>query len=124
MPENYREDSVLYRFVSDFTLRLALQRYPTADPLYLITDRLPLRSKQNAIVKGFKGCLAELAGGRHYEIGHHSSSGHPCLQAADYMNWAVYRKWENRDTRSYDLVRRFVKQEVRFDATLLERAKK
>lgn len=29
----------------------------------------------------------------------------PCLQVADYCAWAIQRKWELRDTRSYDLIR-------------------
>lgn len=29
----------------------------------------------------------------------------PCLQAADYCAWAIQRKWERGDTRSYDLIK-------------------
>ena len=28
----------------------------------------------------------------------------PCLQVADYCAWAVQRKWERGDTRSYDMI--------------------
>lgn len=28
----------------------------------------------------------------------------PCLQIADYCAWAIQRKWERGDTRSYDLI--------------------
>jgi len=28
----------------------------------------------------------------------------PCLQAADYCAWAVQRKWERNDARSFDLI--------------------
>jgi Protein of unknown function (DUF3800) len=28
----------------------------------------------------------------------------PCLQVADYCAWAIQRKWERNDTRSYDLI--------------------
>ena len=28
----------------------------------------------------------------------------PCLQVADYCAWAIQRKWEREDTRSYDLI--------------------
>lgn len=28
----------------------------------------------------------------------------PCLQVADYCAWAIQRKWERDDTRSYDLI--------------------
>ncbi len=29
----------------------------------------------------------------------------PCLQISDYCTWAIQRKWERGDTRSYDLIR-------------------
>jgi hypothetical protein len=29
----------------------------------------------------------------------------PCLQVADYCTWAIQRKWERGDSRSYDLVK-------------------
>lgn len=29
----------------------------------------------------------------------------PCLQVADYCAWAIMRKWERQDSRSYDLIR-------------------
>ncbi|HET9662085.1 MAG TPA: DUF3800 domain-containing protein [Thermomicrobiales bacterium] len=28
----------------------------------------------------------------------------PCLQVADYCSWAIHRKWERRDERSYVLI--------------------
>lgn len=28
----------------------------------------------------------------------------PCLQVADYCAWAIQRKWERLDRRSYDLI--------------------
>jgi Protein of unknown function (DUF3800) len=30
----------------------------------------------------------------------------PCLQVADYCAWAIQRKWELNDSRSYDLIRK------------------
>lgn len=32
------------------------------------------------------------------------AAAEPCLQVADYCCWAIHRKWERRDTRSYDLI--------------------
>lgn len=29
----------------------------------------------------------------------------PCVQAADYCAWAIQRKWERNDARSYDLIK-------------------
>lgn len=33
-----------------------------------------------------------------------SCAADPCLQVADYCAWAIQRKWERSDARSYDLI--------------------
>jgi hypothetical protein len=35
----------------------------------------------------------------------------PCLQAADYLTWAVQRKYERDDSRSYDLIEPLIRSE-------------
>ena len=36
----------------------------------------------------------------------------PCLQAADYCTWAIQRKWERGDVKSYDLIKNKIVHEV------------
>jgi hypothetical protein len=40
-----------------------------------------------------------------------SAVSDPCLQVADYCTWAIQRKWERNDTRSYDLIKSKIKYE-------------
>jgi hypothetical protein len=35
----------------------------------------------------------------------------PCLQIADYCTWAIQRKWERQDSRSYDLIKSQIRSE-------------
>lgn len=35
----------------------------------------------------------------------------PCLQLADYCSWAIQRKWELNDSRSYDLISNKIRSE-------------
>ena len=35
----------------------------------------------------------------------------PCLQIADYCTWAIQRKWEQGDSRSYNVIAHLVKHE-------------
>lgn len=39
------------------------------------------------------------------------SKAEPCLQVADYCAWAIQRKWERDDTRSYDIIENKVRRE-------------
>lgn len=43
-----------------------------------------------------------------------SSASDPCLQIADYCTWAIQRKWERQDCRSYDLI----KDKIRYEFDL------
>jgi hypothetical protein len=36
----------------------------------------------------------------------------PCLQVADYCCWAVQRKWERNDRRSFNLIEQFIASEI------------
>lgn len=40
-----------------------------------------------------------------------SAQTDPCLQIADYCTWAIQRKWERGDTRSYDLIKPKIRRE-------------
>jgi hypothetical protein len=35
----------------------------------------------------------------------------PCLQVADYCSWAIQRKWERADERSYSLIKDRIRSE-------------
>lgn len=39
------------------------------------------------------------------------SAADPCLQVADYCAWAIQRKWERSDLRSYDRIRSKIRSE-------------
>jgi len=71
----------------------------------VITDRLPLNKKRGAVEKSIKKTLAEmLPGGVRYRLLHHDAKSNFDLQIVDYCCWAIYRKWDTRDERSYNLI--------------------
>ena len=82
------------------------------DEVIVITDSIPLRSKRQAIGKAIKVTLAKmLPDGVKYSLLHHASKSCISLQVVDYCNWALFRKWERGDSRSYDLVKEAVRSE-------------
>jgi hypothetical protein len=46
-----------------------------------------------------------------YKVLHHASKSCIGLQVADYCNWAIFRKWERSDKRSYELIKTCIKSE-------------
>lgn len=101
-----------YPQFAGYLLKHVFRRYnDPAERIVVITDRLPVKRHREAVEKTFKQFIKQELGERPFSIVHHSTAAHACLQAADYCMWAVYKKWNLGDVRSYDLVRRFVKSE-------------
>jgi len=78
----------------------------------VFTDTIPINRKRKAIEKAIKQTLAKkLPGNATYEIFRHASKSNCDLQIVDYCNWAIYRKWEMQDDRSYQIIRKVIKSE-------------
>jgi hypothetical protein len=77
-----------------------------------VTDALPLGAKKKIVEKSLRTLLKQhLPRSVPYRLYHHRSSGDLNLQVADYFNWAVFRKWESGDDRSYRLVQAAIRGE-------------
>ena len=86
----------------------------------VVTDTIPVRRKRKAVEKGLKKTLAAmLPDGTSYQVYHHAAKSCFGLQVVDYCNWAIFRKWERSDLRSYDVISPAVRSE--FKTSLGER---
>ena len=78
----------------------------------VFTDRIPIARKRNAVEKAIKITLAHmLPANVRYRLLHHDSKSNLDLQVADYCNWAIYRKWDRQDKRSYQLIQSAIRSE-------------
>jgi hypothetical protein len=94
---------------ADYLLSYVFRRHSDPnDRIVVLTGRLPVKRKKQAVEKVFKSYIRQNLGGRPFNVLHHSMGSHACLQAADYCTWAVYKKWKDGETRPYDLIRPFV----------------
>ncbi len=83
-----------------------------ASEVIVITDVLPVQKKRRAVEKAVKTTLkAMLPSSANHRIMHHDSRSCCGLQVADYLNWAILRKWERSDERSYKIIESAVKSE-------------
>jgi len=87
-----------------------LARYPA---VIVTTDALPVKKKRKAVEKAVKIVLSEVMKpiGKFYRLLHHDSKSAYGLQIADYCNWAIGRKWERGDCRSYEIIKSRIKSE-------------
>jgi hypothetical protein len=82
------------------------------EEVIVITDSIPVSRKREAVEKAIKQTLSKmLPSGTKYRILHHASKSCVGLQITDYCNWAIFRKWEKQDLRSYELIRSGIRSE-------------
>lgn len=80
------------------------------DKILIFVDTIQ-RKKRKAIEKALKKEVKRVLGQINFNIYHHTSYSHFGLQAVDYCTWAIFRKWERNDYRSYNLISGKVKSE-------------
>jgi len=72
----------------------------------VFTDTLPVKAKRDAAEKAIKTtCRRELPDGIRFDSYHHPAASNAWIQVADYCSWAVFKKWEQADTRTYNKLR-------------------
>jgi len=77
------------------------------------TDSLPFEKHKRAAEAAIKKTARADLGTTPFLALHHRRESNALLQAADYCAWAVFRKWERGDDRTYAQLRaRLIKQEI------------
>lgn len=97
-----------------YLLRYLVERQPLqgVDEVLVITDSIPVQRKRKAIEKAVKTTLKNmLPDSVRFRAMHHASKSTFGLQVADYCNWAIFRKWERGDARSYEVIKSRVESE-------------
>lgn len=96
-----------------YLLRYAIQKASRGiGEVVVITDSLPVARKRHAIEKSVKTVLSGmLPESTPYRVMHHFSCAHYGLQIADYLNWAIFRKWERGDANSYNAIAHQIRSE-------------
>jgi hypothetical protein len=109
-----RAEEQFYPKVLGTLLREILRQYPLAEfaEVIVFTDSLPVSRKRAAVEKGVKMILAAmLPTSVRYRVQHHASKSNLDLQIADYCTWAIYRKWNIQDARSFQRIKTAVRRE-------------
>ena len=94
---------------------VAAQIADSNDELLVVASSLQIKKKLKSTKAGVHKAVAEVVSQVSPTVTCHCAfspaASDPCLQVADYLTWAIQRKYERDDTRSYDLVRHLVKSE-------------
>jgi len=109
-----KPEETFYSVMIGYLLRYVLEQHDLAlyAEVIVMTDSLPLKKKREAFEKAIKTTLSTmLPAETKYRVLHHPSQSCFSLQVADYCNWAIFKKWERSDVRSYDIIKPAVKSE-------------
>lgn len=76
------------------------------DDLLVAGASVGTHREQSTLRAALADAVARAAPGAAWRTAFWSAASDPCLQVADYCCWAIQRKWERGDDRSYVLIRR------------------
>ena len=81
------------------------------DRLMVMAASLGTKKKKATFHRAVDDVVWQVSPCHSYRVAFWSMESDPCLQVADYCTWAIQRKWERNDTRSYDLIKDKIKSE-------------
>lgn len=79
--------------------------------LQIIIDHTKTKRLRSATISGIKRSHSNYGNKLPYRLHHTPSGCHPFIQLADYICWALLRKYERNDLRSYNLISGLIEDE-------------
>lgn len=74
------------------------------DRLFVVAAGLGTKRQRGRFYDAVYDVVSQVVRCRSYRVAFWPAVNDPCLQVADYCTWAIQRKWERGDTRSYDMI--------------------
>lgn len=115
LPQKREEKGEFYTANLTFAISRLLDKLKINNNFIIITDRLPVQKNKNNQISAIKKGIKEYIKNNHlnirYDIFHHSSASSVNLQIVDYINWAVFRKYEQNDESFYQRIKRYILDE-------------
>ncbi len=106
-----REQELFYQRVFRALILGMARRRGEIGPVQIIASSFTLSSRREAFLGALKMALSGQSTIGRYNIHFHPSASHHMLQVSDYIGWAIYRKWEHHDSRSYDRISHVLRME-------------
>lgn len=112
MPKLYQDDTAFYKYAWFYHMKyVAPQIAEAQDELLVIGASLGTRKKQHLLTQAIEDVVGQTARSPQFQVHAWPAASDPCLQVADYCCWAIGRKWERDDARSYDLIAKKITSE-------------
>lgn len=111
-PQIRTSDDEFYKFAWFYHMKhLAPRIVNQRDELLVIGASLGIRKKRGVFHAAVRDVIARVSPTIRYEVASWNAASDPCLQIADYCAWAIQRRWELNDDRSYSLIASQIRSE-------------
>lgn len=81
------------------------------DDLTVVASSLQIKKMKGALADSVHDVVDQVSRTRRYIAVFHQACSDPCLQIADYVTWAIQRKHESDDDRSYRRIKHLISSE-------------
>lgn len=81
------------------------------DEVVITAASIGTKKEKLSFTSGLSDVMSKTIDHQKWDVDFRPCSSDPCLQIADYCAWAIQRKWERNDTRSYDLISEKISRE-------------
>lgn len=96
-----------YYHMKNLTPRIAAAK----DEMLVIGASIGTKKRRAAFDSALTDVMNQVSGKRSVRTAMWTAASDPCLQIADYCSWAIRRKWERSDYRSYQLISNKIRSE-------------
>jgi hypothetical protein len=117
-PSTRLSDESFYKLAWYLHLKyVASQVAAPHDELLVVAASVGTKKRRATFHAAVRDVVQQVSPTLTYQVASWDSMSDPCLQVADYVSWAIQRRWERDDRRSYDLVKHLIRSEFKpFDA--------
>ena len=111
-PQTHPSKHRFYQYAWHYHLKWTAKRICRgAEELMVTTASVETKKAQRVFTEAVFDVVGQHVNGPRCKVNICQSSCDPCLQVADYCTWALSRKWEANDLRSYEKIKPFVRHE-------------
>ena len=105
-------DELFYKYAWYYHMKYVAPLLATSeDELMVIAASIGTKRKERDFRFAVRDVMRQTSDARDIRVNMWPAATDPCLQVADYCCWAIQRKWESNDPRSYDLIKNKIASE-------------
>lgn len=111
-PHMHRTNERFYKYAWFYHFKYVAPRVlGPKDELFLSAASVGTKARGGAFREAIEDVAQQVSPALDHRVVFWPSASDPCLQVADYCTWAIQRKWERGDPRSFELICDKVKTE-------------